>query len=150
MVIRRVVGKEYVLIYNQSENLVEKGLAAARYFARYDSNLICPVAARPFLYCACAVKIHEQREWTTIGGAGNPAPAICHDLVERTLMGYKRWVAIRSTNLLLVKCYNDTAHAENRTSVRHSFWSEKKGHRLHPKDVRDQCWLVISGISMKS
>lgn len=47
MVIRRVIGKEYVLIYNQSENLVEKGLAAARYFARYDSNLICPGSGSP-------------------------------------------------------------------------------------------------------
>lgn len=46
-VVRRVTGGEYALVYNQSENLVEKGLAAARYFARYDSNLICPGSGSP-------------------------------------------------------------------------------------------------------
>jgi len=46
-IVRRVSGGEYALVYNQSENLVEKGLAAARYFARYDSNLICPGRGSP-------------------------------------------------------------------------------------------------------
>ena len=46
-VVRRVTGGEYALIYNQSENLVERGLAAARYFARYDSDLICPGSGSP-------------------------------------------------------------------------------------------------------
>ena len=46
-VVRRCVSGEYALVYQQSENLVEKGLAAARYFARYDSNLICPGSGSP-------------------------------------------------------------------------------------------------------
>jgi hypothetical protein len=75
-VVRRVTSGEYALVYNQSENLLEKGLATARYFARYDSNLICPGGGSPVSVLRMAVKVPAPRGALQLAEQGKPATAV--------------------------------------------------------------------------